>query len=159
VDSTVRVVRVLTSRASLCGMGIFDGKTLDEKAADDARKQAERAVRDARKQTDLEKEEYEEWLKTPPGQARLAYQQGFSVFQCWVNLHTYEAKKVHGTANLIAAKNPSRLLSEVCAEGWELVSGSVVYVPGSDDAPLVLTAVGSTVGYYLFRRSPDGHRG
>jgi hypothetical protein len=138
-------------------MGIFDGKTLDERAADDARKQAERAEREARKQAESENQEYEDWLKTPPGQARLAYEQGFTVFQCWVNLHTYEARKMtHDPASLIAAKNPSRLLTEVCAEGWELVSGSVVHVPGgSGEAPLGLIAVGSTVGYYLFRRSPE----
>jgi len=61
--------------------------------------------------------------------------------------------------------DPSDILNSVCHEGWELVNGSFVFVhEGSQSRDKFMSSgqnlavKGSTVGYYLFRRSEANRR-
>ena len=131
-------------------MAIFRGKSLEEKAADERRKDEER-----------EQKEHERWVRSAPGQARLSYERGDVVFQCAVDLAVHRGVIVPMTGGFTSTqdKDPSKVLNEVCAEGWVLATGSVVFVPSRQESRDKLlasgqqtTISGSTMGYYLFRR-------
>ncbi len=60
--------------------------------------------------------------------------------------------------------DPSAVLNSVCREGWELVNGSFVFVEtGQESRDKFLSygqnvaIKGTTVGYYLFRRTEQNH--
>jgi hypothetical protein len=67
-----------------------------------------------------------------------------------------------GSATTKTATDPSEILNAVCAQGWDLVNGSFVFVEeGSQSRDKFLSSgqnvavKGSTVGYYLFRRCDE----
>lgn len=118
-------------------------KTAEQKQADDAAK-SERAF----------------WL-SPQGQARLAHQRGDFVFQLAIPLSQQKAVIIPmgGAATSATEKDVSAELNEVVGEGWDLVSGSTVFVEtGSETRDKFMASgqnvavSGQVVGYYLFRR-------
>lgn len=129
-------------------MGLFSTKTPEQKAA-------ERAQRD-----------YEQWLQTPPGQARLAYQRGDVVLQIALDLAehrgtiaTLASPMPQGAYHSTRSNDVSSMLNRICAEGWDLINGTVVFVPTTQASRDKLSSSGQqvaisgrTVGYYLFRR-------
>jgi hypothetical protein len=90
------------------------------------------------------------FFAAPAGQARLAFERGDRVFQ-----YSIDATKT---------TDPVTTLNFVCNEGWELVNGSFVFVEeGQQSRDKVggganIATRGTTVAYYLFRRSEANQR-
>lgn len=66
-----------------------------------------------------------------------------------------------GSSTTQRTSDPSVVLNAVCREGWDLVSGSFVFVEqGQQSRDKFMSSgqnvaiKGETVGYYLFRRKP-----
>lgn len=98
------------------------------------------------------------------GLARRAFAQGDRVFQCTLSVMAQDAvvEAMVGTRVTQHAGDPNEVLNAICAEGWELVNGSFVFVPEGErsrDRFLAsgqqVAVKGRTLGYYLFRRRPD----
>jgi hypothetical protein len=134
-------------------MGLFNTATEEERFAKEARRAAEQAEKDRRAFT-----------ASPVGQARAAFGRGDHVFQYAHDVMSQQAiivAMVGGTTRSKTA-DPSVILNAVCAEGWELVNGSFVFVEqGQESRDKFLASgqnvaiKGTTVGYYLFRRCPE----
>jgi hypothetical protein len=67
---------------------------------------------------------------TPAGRAREAFENGDQVFQYAIDVMSQQAIIVAMVGSRTSAKttDPSVILNSVCAEGWELVNGSFVFV-------------------------------
>lgn len=99
---------------------------------------------------------------SPEGRSRAAFEHGDLVFQCSIDVATQFAVSGEGIKEAVHDANPA--LNGICAQGWELVGGSFVFVEegqqgldrfmSSGQHP---TVRGRTVGYYLFRRA-EKHR-
>jgi hypothetical protein len=153
-------------------------KTTEEKAADRAAKDAEREAARAALQAEREaarveeerlkaEQEYREFLATPVGQARAAYERGDHVFQ--YSLDVMNQRPIIFTYVHTQTKNrttdPLAILNAVANEGWGLVNGSFVFVEqGARSNKALLTngettaILGSTVGFYLFKRCEENKR-
>jgi len=84
------------------------------------------------------------FFETPPGKARLSFDQKHRLFQCELSL-THPTPiiipGVEGTAPQWTS-DPVDILNAVVAEGWKLVAGSFVH-----------SEMRGTIGCYLFKRS------
>jgi predicted RNA-binding Zn-ribbon protein involved in translation (DUF1610 family) len=125
-------------------------------AASEARRRAE-AIAAAR----------DEFFRTPAGQARIAFERGDQVFQYAHNVMSQQAIIVAMVGSTTATKtaDPSVILNSVCNEGWELVTGSFVFVEqGQQSRDKFMSSgqnvaiQGTTVGYYLFKRCEANKR-
>jgi hypothetical protein len=142
-------------------MALISKKTPEQKAIEAGIKEQEREVQQKqREQAQAEQQVRERaqrreqvrnaFFATPGGQARLAFERGDHVFQCSIDA--------------MKTTDPVATLNSVCNEGWELVSGSFVFVEeGQQSRDKVgggqnIATKGTTVGYYLFRRS-EANRG
>ncbi len=142
-------------------MALISKKTPEQKAIEagikdqereDQQKQRERAQAEqqARERTQRREQVRNAFFATPAGQARLAFEREDHVFQ-----YSIDAMR---TADPVAT------LNSVCNEGWELLTGSFVFVEEGQQSRDKLgggqnTATqGTTVGYYLFRRSEANRR-
>ena len=134
------------------------------KAANEAAKL--RAEEDAavRKQVAAERsgEGYNEFLESPVGRARAAYERGDRVFQFAHDVMSQQAVIVGmvGSATMKKTRDPSEVLNAVCDEGWDLVNGSFVFIAeGEQSRDKFLSSGqnvavrGRVVGYYLFQRA------
>lgn len=94
------------------------------------------------------------FLRSPVGQARAAYDRGDRVFQCSINVMKQDAVILFmdGGDTLQKTTDPVAVLNAVCREGWELITGSFVFVERGQDRH---NKSGTTMGYYLFRRAED----
>lgn len=136
-------------------------KTAEEKAQREAiRAQREREA-EQKQLAQARKELRDEFFGTPAGQARLAFERGDHVFQYSLNVMSQKAIIVAMVGSNVAQKtaDPSVILNSVCAEGWELVNGSFVFVEtGQQSRDKFMSSgqnvavSGATVGYYLFKR-------
>lgn len=131
-------------------MALFRQKTPEEKAA------AEEA-----KRVLAEKKRYQEWLKTPQGRSRTAYERGDVVFQAAIVIadHYGSIEAMVGGSVDVKATDPTQVLNYICAEGWDLITGTVVFAPGMQESRdkflssgQQVAISGTTIGYYLFRR-------
>ncbi len=124
----------------------------------------------ARKKQDAEQARKEEhaFLRSPVGQARAAYDRGDRVFQCSIDVMKQDAVILFmdGSDTLQKTTDPVAVLNAVCREGWELITGSFVFVErGQQSREKFLSSGqnvatdGTTVGYYLFRRAGCAHIG
>ncbi len=104
------------------------------------------------------------FLRTPAGQARAARQRGDAVFQCSIDVmdQTAVIRMMEVGETEQTTTDPVAVLNSVCREGWELITGSFVFVERgqqSRDRFLLsgqnVATDGTTVGYYLFRRAED----
>ena len=154
-------------------MGFWDGeqwtgefKPVDERRSPFAKRTPEeKAAKAAAKAEARENRELQRFLKTPVGQARTAFQRGDKVFQYEQAVTMQQAVIVSMIGSTVRhqTSDPSEILNAVCAEGWDLVNGSFVFVQhGQQSRDKFMSSgqnvaiKGSVVGYYLFRRDEAG---
>jgi hypothetical protein len=142
-------------------MALISKKTPEQRAIEAGIKEQEReAKEEQREQAEAERQVRERdqrrdqvrnaFFAAPAGQARLAFERSNHVFQCSI-----DATKT---------ADPVAVLNAVCNEGWDLVTGSFVFVEeGQQSRDKVgggqnIATKGATVGYYLFRRSEANRR-
>lgn len=101
--------------------------------------------------------------ESPVGQARLAHERGDVVFQLAMPLRSQKAVIVPmaGGTSAASEKDWTAELNDVVREGWDLLSGSAVYVQTGQESRDKFMASGQNVaisgqviGYYLFKRRP-----
>jgi hypothetical protein len=148
-------------------VGLIRGKSEEEKAAAAARKEQQRREQERRKELDRIERAKQDFFRSPAGRARTAYDAGDHVFQCSFDVMSQQAIVVAmvGSATAKTSNDPVDVLNSVCHEGWELVNGSFVFVEeGSQSRDKFMSSgqnvavKGTTVGYYLFRRSGENRR-
>jgi len=142
-------------------MALISKKTPEQRAIEAGIKEQEREVQQKqREEAEAERQVRERaqrreqvrsaFFATPAGQARLAFEREDHAFQ-----YSIDAMK---TADPVAT------LNSVCNEGWELLSGSFVFVQqGQQSRDKIgggqnIATQGTTVGFYLFRRSEANRR-
>ena len=140
---------------------MFKKMTPEEQAVKDAAKATTRAKKDREAARRREEQERAEFLGTPVGQAQSTYDDGGHVFQYSLDVMNQSAVIVSmiGSATTKRTSDPSEVLNAVCAQGWELVNGSFVFVhEGEQSRDKFLSSgqnvatKGRIVGFYLFRR-------
>jgi hypothetical protein len=146
----------------------FSRKTEEEKASIAAQKAADR---EAKAREKLMRAFY----SSPAGQARLSYVAGAQVFQYETDVKATKSvvrpiflgSSAMGKETLLSriGRGPVDTLNAVCNEGWELVSGSFVFVEtGQVSRSKALSSgqqvatSGTVIGYYLFRRNEASKR-
>ena len=148
-------------------MGLLRGKSEEEKADAAARKEQQRQEKERRKELERIEKAKQEFLRSPAGRARTAYEAGDHVFQYSIDVMSQQAiiVKMVGSSTAKTSNDPVDVLNSVCHEGWELVNGSFVFVEeGSQTRDKLMSSgqnvavKGTTVGYYLFRRSGENRR-
>jgi hypothetical protein len=137
----------------------------EEKAAQQAARDAEKAVRDAARQAERGQREFEE---SPAGQARVAFERGDGFFEIELAMRETGSLNSHGgTGSDHGGWGPHRprsgrmdALSQVEGEGWAFVQASYVFVQTGEDSRDKFMASGQRtsirgkmVGIYLFRRT------
>jgi hypothetical protein len=123
-------------------VAMLSRKTAEETEADRQRKEDARAEAARSEQAAELERQRQAYLASPQGQARTAFERGYEVFQASFGVMSQQAVVV-AMADSPTTKqpnDPTAILNCICREGWELVTGSFVYVEGK------------TVGYYLFVR-------
>lgn len=143
---------------------MFQKKTPEEQAREaEIRDQRQQEAEERRRAEQIEKER-RAFFKTPAGQARLAYERGDHVFQCSIDVMNQQAIIVAMVGSSTAKKttDPSEILNSVCREGWDLVSGSFVFIEqGQQSRDKFLSSgqnvavKGTVAGYYVFRRCSE----
>lgn len=137
-------------------MGLFS-KTEEEQQATAAAKAARHVEREAAA-----------FRASPVGQARTAFEQGDRLFQVdfEVMKQTAEIVAMMGSYNTKKANDPTAVLNAIVSEGWELITGSFVFVVQGEQSRDKFMASGqnvavkgATVGYYLFRRAEQNRIG
>ena len=146
---------------------MFKKETPEEAAAKQAASDAKQAVEEAQRREQQEAKERASFLRTPVGQAQVAYDRGDLVFQYSHDLISQQAiiVKMSGSSTTKSTSDPSEILNAVAAQGWEIVSGSFVFIEeGSQSRDKFLSSgqniavKGRTQGYYLFRRCEQNCR-
>ncbi len=137
-----------------------------QQSASHADREGERATKSEEKQRQREEKAREklkrDFFASPAGQARTAFENQKHVFQVSLDLVLTEAIVVIMMGAYSKPKSttdPTDILNSVCEEGWELVTGSVVFLEtGSESRDKFLASgqhiavSGTIMGYYLFRR-------
>jgi hypothetical protein len=136
-------------------------KSPEEKAAQQAEKERKAAkAADQKRLQEIERQR-RIFISTPAGRARDAFDEGDQVFQCSFNVMSQQAIVVAmiGSSTSKSTTDPTDILNSVCREGWELLTGSFVFVEeGSQSRDKFLSSgqnvavKGATMGYYLFKR-------
>jgi hypothetical protein len=148
-------------------MALLQRKTPEQRADDQALKDQRRGEADERKRLDGIEKERKAFFKTPAGRARLAFEADDHVFQYSIDVMSQQAIIVSmmGSATSRRTSDPVALLISVCREGLELFNGSFVFMEqGHQSRDKVMSSgqnvaiKGTTVGYYLFRRSEANRR-
>ena len=148
-------------------MPLLGRKSEEEKAAKASLKvQQRQGAEEAKQRAAIEKAK-QDFFETPAGRARLAYESGDQVFQYAFDVVNHQAVVVAmvGSRQTKKTNDPVAVLNSVCHEGWELLNGSFVFVEeGSQSRDKFgssgqnIAVKGTTVGYYLFRRSDANKR-
>lgn len=148
--------RLTTSRADgRIDVVVLKRSTPEEKEAKKLAKDQERA---AQEQARADKA----FWAGPAGQARTAFSNGDQVFQVVFDvMHTQTyVVPMSRAGTTTGTSDPTAILNAICNEGWELITGSFVFLEyGSESRDKFMrsgqqVAVSGTVfGYYLFRRT------
>jgi hypothetical protein len=142
-------------------VALINRKSPEEKAQQQAEKERRQREADAEKERKQIERERQAFFSTPAGQARTAYDDGDRVFQCAFDVMSQSAVVVAmmGSTTTKKTSDPTAILNSVCREGWELLTGSFVFVhEGSQSRDKLMSSgqnvavKGTTMGYYLFRR-------
>lgn len=159
-------------------MALISKKTPEQRAIEAGVKEQEREVQQQRREQAAAEQQVREraqrreqvrqaFFATPAGQARLAFEQGDHVFQHSIDVMKQKAIVIAmvGSATSKETTDPVAILNSVCNEGWELLSGSFVFVEEGQQSRDKLgssgqniATKGTTIGYYLFRRSEASRR-
>ncbi len=136
-------------------MALIQRKTDEEKQV---RRDEKAATKEAQENAAAERA----FMSSPTGRARAAHQRGDHLLQLSfdvINTTTYTIPMSRTSATL-SVSDPSEILNSVCAEGWELINGSFVFLQTGQESRDKFMASGQHVatsgtvlGYYLFRRS------
>jgi hypothetical protein len=148
-------------------MALLGKKSELEKAAEAALQEQQRQDAEEHKRIEAIEKAKNEFFDTPAGRARLAYEHEDEIFQYSFDVVNHKAIVVAmvGSRQTQKTNDPVTILNSVCHEGWELVNGSFVFVEeGSQSRDKFMSSgqnvavKGTTVGYYLFRRSDANKR-
>lgn len=148
-------------------MALLNKKTDEQKALDAQAKEQQRQEQEARRAEEQRQKEWQAFLATPAGKARTAFERGDQVFQYSIDVmnqqaivHTMASLAPTGAKTRARTNDPSGVLNSVCDEGWELVTGSFVFVAQGEtsrkqalSSKVEAAIKGSVFGYYLFKRS------
>jgi len=100
--------------------------------------------------------------RSPAGKARTAFERGDHLFQCSFDVMSQQAVVVVmvGSTTTKKSTDPTETLNAVAREGWELVTGSFVFIEeGQQSRDKFMSSgqnvatKGRTMGYYLFKRN------
>ncbi|SDP36090.1 hypothetical protein SAMN04515671_3880 [Nakamurella panacisegetis] len=103
----------------------------------------------------------DKFANSPPGRARRSFLNGDQVFQTEFEVMTQEAIVIAlvGSVNTTEVYDPTATLNAIITEGWELITGSFVFVVQGEQSRdkffssgQNVAVKGATMGYYLFRR-------
>lgn len=145
-------------------MALVKRKTDEECAVDALAKEERQRTQEAQRRAEAIEKARRAFYTTPAGQARQAFENGDRVFQYSIDVMSQQAIIVAMVGSRTAAKttDPSVILNSVCAEGWDLVNGSFVFLEqGQQSRDKFMSSGqnvairGTTVGYYLFRRADE----
>jgi hypothetical protein len=159
-------------------MALIPKKTPEQKAIEAGIKEQDRETRErqqaqaAAEKVTRERAERREKIRqaffaTPAGRARLAFESGDELLQFSIDVMNQKAIVVAMVGANTSKKtiDPSAVLNSVSNEGWELVTGSFVFVEEGQESRdkfassgQNVATKGATVGYYLFRRSEANRR-
>jgi hypothetical protein len=138
-----------------------------QKQASDERKAAEAQAKAERQEQERIERERQEFLASPAGQARTAFERGDRLFQFEIDVKNTKAAvipMVTATTNTTST-DPVEILNSVCHEGWDLVNGSFVFHElGSESRDKFLASgqniavKGTVIGYYVFRRCEENRK-
>jgi hypothetical protein len=145
---------------------VLKRKTDEEKAALNAQRELERAQADKERERQRQAKEQarreREFLASPAGQARTAFERGDRLFQCSFDVKntTPVVVAMVGATTSGSTSDPTVILNSICTEGWELVNASFVFEElGSVSRDKFMSSGqnvavrGTIIGYYVFRRS------
>jgi hypothetical protein len=140
-------------------MPLGRGKTPEEKEAQNFAKEQSRAAEQHQK-------DHHAFRNSPVGQARTAYERGDALLQLVfdvVKTQTYVVV-MSRAGTTTHSSDPTVILNAVSREGWDLVTGSFVFLElGSESRDKFMRSGqqiavwGTVLGYYLFRRSEANH--
>jgi hypothetical protein len=105
----------------------------EEKAAKRQEKQeraaAQAQANEERKERERIERERQEFLASPAGLARTAFERGDQLFQFEIDVKNTQAVVIPMTTatTKTSSTDPVAILNSVCNEGWELVNGSFVF--------------------------------
>ncbi len=134
-------------------------KTPEELAADEALKARQQETK-AKLQA---AREWEQFMRSPQGLARQAYEAGDHLFQIGLDVMSQQAVivKMIGSMAPQQTSDPSVVLNAITGEGWDLINGSFVFVQQRQQSRdkfmssgQNIAIEGTTMGYYVFRRNP-----
>jgi hypothetical protein len=138
------------------------GKTAEEKAAEQAREQAEEEVRRHEAEAAEERRRAEEYARSPVGQATAARQQGQRLFQILLPLAELNGDSSYfgSSDNQLQALLKNDVLTEIEKAGWHLEHTDAVFAEtGATSSSRMLASGEGTVtrgtiyGLYIFRAS------
>jgi hypothetical protein len=142
-------------------MALFTKKTVEEEAAEAARKQQRRLDTEERKRVEGLQKAHQAFLKSPAGLARAARQAGQGFFEIEMTLHqstgitVLDAKSPKDATNGQARGDA---LTSIEAEGWRLENVGYVFVEtGGKTRDMMIGSgevhdvIGHVAGIYLFR--------
>ncbi len=138
-------------------------KSPEERAEAQARYDAIVESRRLEKENALASRAQEAFDLSPAGQARGAFERGDYVFKWSMDLMIQTGRvSIDYSATTIkqSSTDATAALNAISCEGWELVTGSFVFIEHGHQSrdKLILSGQqvaisGTTVGYYLFRRA------
>ena len=135
-------------------------KTEEEKAADEARKQAEEESQRQTAETAEQQRKAAEFARSPVGMATMARQQGQQLFQLLLPLAelTGESSSFGSADNELRSLMQNNVLDEIEKVGWRLERADAVFTEtGATSSSRVLATGEGTVtrgtiyGLYIFR--------
>jgi hypothetical protein len=147
-------------------MQLGRGKTAEEQEAKNAAKEAENFAKEQRRAAEQHQKTHNAFLASPVGQARTAYARGDAILQLVFDVMRTQTYVVvmSKAGTTTQSSDPTVILNAVSREGWELVTGSFVFLElGSESRDKFMRSgqqiavSGTILGYYLFRRSETHH--
>jgi hypothetical protein len=141
-----------------------EAKRLDkelQKQASEERKAAEAQAKATREAEQRRERERQEFLASPAGQARSAFERGDLLYQFEIDVKNTRPVFIPmvTATDTTKSNDPIAILNSVCREGWDLVSSSFVFHElGSESRDKFLSSgqniavKGTVIGYYVFRR-------
>lgn len=142
-------------------MGLF--KSDEERAREDAERQAVAQAEQARREAAQKEQAYREWLASPIGQATVAKQVGQRFFELQMSVGYHQREAMWGSRDYTSNDqviSSAGMLGEIERLGWRLEHvGYVFQMTGQSSTERFFvsgeqTSVsGVTVGIYLFRNT------
>jgi hypothetical protein len=153
-------------------MALMQKKTPEQRAVKAAAKEQDARRAAVQKEADRLQQLRKEFLASPAGQAQLAFERGDQVFQYSIDVMNQQAivrtmASLAGPSATTKARtnDPTGVLNSVCDEGWELVTGSFVFVEEGEtsrkqalSSKVQVAVKGTVIGYYLFKRNETNPR-